>query len=74
MRLSGRPNNGRPDKREGPTMTNLKDKAAAPPAPRYGSKRPAPPGVGPRAEVGRGESLASGGRRQVWSIGDDERQ
>src|SRR5207245_10633804 len=30
MRQSGRPNNGRLDKREGPTMTNLKDNAAAP--------------------------------------------
>src|SRR6266516_6429569 len=30
MRRSGRPNNGRLDKREGPTMTNLKDNAAAP--------------------------------------------
>src|SRR5258708_40318485 len=31
MRQSGLPNNGRLDKREGPTMTNLKDNAAAPP-------------------------------------------
>jgi pimeloyl-ACP methyl ester carboxylesterase len=31
MRQSGRPNNGRLDKREGPTMTNLKDNAAAAP-------------------------------------------
>src|SRR5258708_23262864 len=30
MRQSGLPNNGRLDKREGPTMTNLKDNAAAP--------------------------------------------
>ena len=31
MRQSGRPNNGRVDKREGPTMTNLKNNAAASP-------------------------------------------
>src|SRR6185369_17323944 len=31
MRQSRRPNNGLLDKREGPTMTNLQDNAAAPP-------------------------------------------
>ena len=40
-------------------MTNLKDKAAAPPAPRYGSKRPAPPGVGSAGGSGEGVDLVS---------------